>query len=136
MENEKLNDRWREAIKNAETHSDTFIWSEVFDKAEKIYNQPEFVPLCEKIFGELNHDPNVPGITDGKNICLTNVTKERLNEAVKDIDYPCKKIHFPEVTVEMIDDLIHTHDGKDACQIAIEKVRQNCKEGKYEKPRT
>jgi len=117
-ENGKLSDKWKKCFNSAfnscekieEMTIDTII-----TRAEKIYNKPEFNPLCEKIRNQMAKN-NYP---------LSDLFTEGLNKATNDI------VEFPEMTDQMVDDVQEDVQQCKGYQYVINKLRDNCKIGKY-----
>lgn len=125
---EKLIDweKMKKSVKKIISYFPGYDTNSIIREIEVDYEKPEYVPLCEKIWEAANTWCNT------KDFGIV-ITKEQLNEAVKDIDYPCKKVHFPKATKGMVGFLNSYWTNRYNRIKTLEAFRQDCKEGKYEK---
>ena len=119
--NEKLSDKWKECLIKASARvskDDITFWIE---EAERIYNQPAYNPLCEKIWTKAlcNEFHKVNG--------KVFIGIKHLNEATKNI------VEFPKITDIMVHDLndgLNQHYSLTQTEV-LESIRNNCAKGKY-----
>jgi len=95
----------------------------MIDEIRRDYEEPEESQLAKKICDRLDELGDTT---------LSPIGRREINEAVKGIDLPCKKVHFPKVTGGVVEDFIDLRVLCSDIRGALESFRTFCMDGRYD----